>query len=48
MPVEWINKEQNGVTKEITDYIKPLIRGEIEVPYKDGIPDYLWQPGKMS
>lgn len=48
VPVEWINKEQNDVTKEITDYIKPLIRGEIEVPYKDGIPDYLWQPGKMS
>ena len=48
VPVEWINKEQNDVTKEITDYIKPLIRGEIEVSYKDGIPDYLWQPGKMS
>lgn len=48
VPVEWINKEQNDVTKEITDYIKPLIRGEIEVPYKDGIPDYLWQSGKMS
>ena len=48
VPVEWINKEQNDVTKEITDYIKPLIRGEIEVLYKDGIPDYLWQPGKMS
>lgn len=48
VPVELINKEQNDVTKEITDYIKPLIRGEIEVPYKDGIPDYLWQPGKMS
>lgn len=48
VPVEWINKEQNDVTKEITDYIKPLIRGEIEVSYKDGIPDYLWQSGKMS
>ena len=43
VPIEWINKEHNDVTKEIAGYIKPLIRGEIEVPYKDGIPDYLWQ-----
>ena len=43
VPLSWINNEHNDVTKEMLDYIKPLIKGEVEVPYKNGLPDYLWQ-----
>lgn len=43
VPIEWINKECNDVTKEMIDYIKPLIEGEVMLPYKNGMPDYLWQ-----
>lgn len=28
-PLEWINEEKNGVTKEFVDYCKPLIGGDL-------------------
>ena len=31
----------NDITKELYDYLYPLILGEMEVSYKDGIPQYL-------
>lgn len=37
-PTSWINSEGNGVTEEALGYFLPLIQGEPEVPYKNGIP----------
>lgn len=41
VPKEWITKDGTDVTSEMIDYLKPLIQGEVKVPYKDGMPDYL-------
>ncbi|MBR1815629.1 MAG: 6-phosphofructokinase [Lachnospiraceae bacterium] len=41
VPVEWINDAHNDVTEEFISYIKPLVEGEVDVFYKDGIVDYL-------
>lgn len=41
VPIEWINEAGNDITKELYDYLYPLILGEMEVNYKDGIPQYL-------
>ncbi|MEE3356719.1 MAG: 6-phosphofructokinase [Lachnospiraceae bacterium] len=41
VPREWINEDGNDVTKEMVDYLNPLIQGEPDVPYVDGLPDYL-------
>lgn len=41
VPVEWINKEGNDVTAELIDYLKPLIQGEVEQDYENGLPKYL-------
>ena len=31
IPINWINEKANGVTKEIVEYIKPLIKGKNEI-----------------
>ena len=41
VPVEWINKEGNDITAELIDYLKPLIQGEVEQDYENGLPKYL-------
>lgn len=41
VPLSWINDEGNDVTKEFIDYIKPLVRGVPQVPYRNGLPDYI-------
>lgn len=41
IPLEWIAPSQNDITKELYDYLYPLIQGEIDLGYKDGIPDYM-------
>lgn len=38
VPLAFINETHNNVTDECLAYIKPLIQGEIELVYKDGIP----------
>ncbi len=40
VPREWINEAGNDVTTEIVDYIMPLIQGELQPVYKDGLPLY--------
>ncbi len=40
VPREWINAQGNDITKELLDYLKPLIQGEVTLSYKEGIPDY--------
>ncbi len=38
---EYINAEANGVTRACIEYITPLILGEREIEYKNGIPVHL-------
>lgn len=41
VPKKWINKRGNDVTDEFIQYVKPLIQGEVDLKYKDGLPDYM-------
>lgn len=41
VPREWINAAGNDVTQEMIDYLSPLIQGESNVIYKNGLPVYL-------
>lgn len=40
VPLDWISNSKNYVEKELMDYIKPLIEGEVKVDYENGIPKY--------
>ena len=40
VPREWINERGNDVTEEFVTYAKPLIQGEVDLNFKDGLPDY--------
>ena len=40
VPMEWINEEQNGLTKEFIDYVLPLIQGEPVLPLENSLPRY--------
>ena len=42
IPREWISSDGTDVTAEMIAYLKPLVMGEVSVPYKDGIPDYMF------
>ncbi|MEY8517441.1 6-phosphofructokinase [Lachnospiraceae bacterium 29-84] len=48
VPAEWINDRGNGVTEEMAAYIRPLIQGEPEITFVDGIPSYLPVPHLVS
>ena len=41
VPVEWINEEGNDVTEEMVTYLRPLIRGTVQTPFRGGLPDYV-------
>lgn len=41
VPVEWITPDHHDVTDEMVEYLRPLVMGEINVSYRDGIVDYL-------
>ena len=40
VPLEWINKEGNGVTKDFIDYCLPLIQGEPERAKEQSLPRF--------
>lgn len=40
VPVEWINEEGNDVKEELLTYLEPLIQGEVNIPYENGIPKH--------
>ena len=48
IPREWITPEGTDVTEEMMAYLRPLIIGEVDVPYKNGIPDYLIDRDKRN
>ena len=41
VPLSFINDEGNDVTGEMLAYLNPLIEGEPEIIYKNGLPEYL-------
>ena len=40
VPLEWINKEHNGVNEKFAEYALPLIQGELKFPLEDGLPRF--------
>lgn len=40
VPMEWIKESGNDVTSEMIDYVRPLVCGEVQLEYKDGVPVY--------
>lgn len=38
VPFSWITPDGNDVTREMVDYLKPLIQGETKTIYENGIP----------
>lgn len=41
VPRDWINEEGNNVTERMIRYLKPLIRGVVQISYRNGLPDYI-------
>ena len=41
IPLEWIDKKNNQMTKEFIDYARPLIQGELLPIFKNGVPSHL-------
>ncbi|MDI7816581.1 hypothetical protein QMM58_09405 [Clostridioides difficile] len=39
-PKEWINEEYNHITEEALNYLSPLIQGNPDIKYKDGLPHF--------
>ncbi len=40
VPLRWITKKGNFVTKEFIEYVRPLIQGEVNIPVQNGLPCY--------
>ena len=40
VPLEWINKDGNGMTQEYIDYVLPLIQGTPDHPMTDSLPRF--------
>jgi len=40
VPLEWINEDGNGLTKEFLDYCIPLIQGDATVKTENGLPRF--------
>ena len=41
IPAEWINAEENGLTQEFIDYVRPLVQGRPDYPMvDDAMPRY--------
>lgn len=40
VPLYMINEQQNNVTQDMIDYLKPLIQGEVYIKYQNGVPKH--------
>ena len=38
VPMEWINEEGNDIIDDLLTYLKPLIQGEVQIQYENGVP----------
>ncbi|HJB19560.1 MAG TPA: 6-phosphofructokinase [Candidatus Bariatricus faecipullorum] len=43
VPAEWITCDGSDVSPEFLTYARPLIQGEVDVPMKDGLPDFAFR-----
>lgn len=43
VPTQWITSSLSDVTEEFIDYATPLIQGNITVPYKNGLPEFVYR-----
>ncbi|MGI9861440.1 6-phosphofructokinase [Moorella naiadis] len=41
VPRTWINPQGNDITAAFINYARPLIQGEVNIPYCDGLPTYV-------
>ena len=41
VPAEWIDTKNNYVTKDIVEYMRPLIQGEVKQIIKNGLPQHI-------
>lgn len=41
VPLAWINSSGNFVNNTFLQYARPLIKGEVPIPIKNGLPDYI-------
>lgn len=41
VPAAWITPDGCGVTREMLDYLRPLVQGEAHCAFRDGVPDYV-------
>ena len=41
VPTEWITPDGHDVTEEMMTYLTPLIQGEVNPTYKNGIPEHM-------
>ncbi len=41
VPRDFINEEGNDVTDKMITYLRPLIRGVAQTPFRNGLPDYI-------
>ena len=41
VPAEWINDAGNDINQPLIDYLTPLIQGEVDITYENGIPVYM-------
>lgn len=42
LPLDWIDTERYTIRPEALTYLRPLIAGEISLPWSAGLPDYPW------
>ncbi len=40
IPADWISPEGDNVTEQFKKYVRPLIMGQVDIPFKNGLPDY--------
>lgn len=41
IPEDWISEDGVSMSAKFIKYAQPLIQGEVEVPYENGLPDYV-------
>lgn len=48
VPMEWINEEGNDIKDELLTYLKPLIQGEVQIPYEKEFQNDLFYKDKKE
>jgi len=41
IPIEWIDQQNRWVTQDAIEYMLPLIQGQVDIPYENGLPKYI-------